>query len=220
MGSGKPRKAGRPRNPISRDALLSVARAVFAESGYAGASMNEIAHRAGIRKASLFHHFASKEALYLEIVANIANDLARLIIEADFGDGGFAERLDQLGSLVTRYLGQETHVARLAMRELVDGGPFSQGAGRKQVEVALQAVSGLLLSGMTTGAIPHQDPRQLAVSITGLHLFHFAAANTTADLFDGALFTPDAVAQRAAAVRSQVRRLCGLEPAAAAEDAS
>lgn len=210
MGQEAQRKAGRPRNPVSREALLTVARVAFSEAGYAGASMNDIAGRAGIRKASLFHHFRSKEALYLEMISVITQDLSRLVMEANLGHGGFVERLDRLGELVTQYLGEHPHVARLAMRELIDDGPFAGGVGRGQVELALQVVVAFLRAGMDDNEIPQQDPRHLAVSITGLHLFHFAASKLTGTLFDQTLFTPENVEARAAAVQVQVRRLCGI----------
>jgi len=211
MASEAPRKAGRPRNPVSRDALLAVARTAFAESGYAGASMNDIAGRAGIRKASLFHHFRSKEALYLEMFSLITQDLSRLVVEANLSEGGFVQRLDRLGSLVTHYFGDHPHVARLAMRELVDGGPFAGGAGRAQVEMALRVVVAFLRSGIEEGVIADQDPRQLAITITGLHLFHFAASDLTGSLFGGKPFAAETVAERNEAVRDQVRRLCGVQ---------
>jgi TetR/AcrR family transcriptional regulator len=207
--AGPARRAGRPRNPVSRDHLIAVARAAFAEAGYSGASMSDIAARAGIRKASLFHHFRSKEALYLEMLAAITRDLADLLVAADLSTGAFLDRLDRLGVLVVRYLGSHGRAARLAMRELVDGGPFSAGPGRARVDLATRAVAAFLRSGMEEGAIAEQDPRQLAVSIIGLHLFHFAAADVTGALFADEVCSPAAVEARAEAVLAQVRRLCG-----------
>ena len=52
----------------SREAIIRAATRVMAEQGYAGASMEEIAVRVGIRKASLFHHFRSKEEIFVAIV--------------------------------------------------------------------------------------------------------------------------------------------------------
>jgi hypothetical protein len=96
------------------------------------------------------------------------------------------------------------------MRELVDEGPFAGGAGRPQVELALKVVVAFLRSGLSAKAIAEQDPRQLAISIIGLHLFHFATTKFTGTLFDEEPFSAEGIEQRTLAVSLQVRRLCGL----------
>lgn len=50
-----------------REAILSAARALFAEKGYDGTSTAEIAERAGVAHGTLFHHFRTKENLLLEM---------------------------------------------------------------------------------------------------------------------------------------------------------
>lgn len=51
----------------TRQALLRAARALFAKQGYAATSLADIASEAGATKGALFHHFDSKEALFLQI---------------------------------------------------------------------------------------------------------------------------------------------------------
>lgn len=215
MVSTTQRKAGRPRNPVARAELLRMARAEFANKGYAGASMAGIAGQAGLRKASLFHHFRSKEALYLEVLSNIAEELSQLVASSDLGEGSFLDRLDRLGLLVVRYLGDHPSAARLALRELVDGGPYYRGGGRDRVAMSMHAVAGFLESGMQSGAIAPGDSRQLATSIVALHLFHFAAAEATSTLMQQDVFCAAAVDARTHAVLTQVRRLCGVVPKSA-----
>ncbi len=51
------------RRPYDIDSLTGVALRVFAERGYDGASMDDVARAAGITKAAIYHHVAGKEAL-------------------------------------------------------------------------------------------------------------------------------------------------------------
>jgi len=55
------------RSPAS-DRVCEAAVAHFAIHGYDGASLNDIAASIGIRKASLYSHFSSKDALYLQVL--------------------------------------------------------------------------------------------------------------------------------------------------------
>ncbi len=208
-----PRRAGRPRQPIPREDLLAVACSAFAEKGYAGASMAEIAERAGLRKASLFHHFGSKDRLYTEVLAETLGDMGRLVLETRGEEGEFLERLDRLSDRITTYLGGNPEAARLLIRELVDSGPFSTWEGSDIVQSALAAVSGFLASGMESGAISRTDPLQLAWSMVGLHLLWFASPHVLKHAVRGDIFDPVHIQNRSRATRAQVRALCGAQAA-------
>jgi len=54
--------------PEPRQRILDAAATVFAEGGYRGGSLNEVAKRAGYTRAGLLHHFPSKEAMLLALL--------------------------------------------------------------------------------------------------------------------------------------------------------
>ncbi len=197
---------------MPRERLLQVARDAFAELGYAGASMSDIAGRAGIRKSSLFHHFSTKDALYLEAVGATLAPLGVLVIEAASSEGDFLSRLDRLGEAVSGYLAAHRQASRLLVRELLDRGPFVAGEGRGGVEVLLRSVTTFLDEGMEAGAFVRQDADHLALTIIGVHLFYFAAEPLAEGLIAEDLFSPPAVERRVRAVLGQVRSLVGAEP--------
>ncbi len=51
----------------SRQRIVATARGLFVERGYASVSMQQIADATGLRKASLYHHFKSKETLFADV---------------------------------------------------------------------------------------------------------------------------------------------------------
>src|ERR687885_9750 len=60
-----------------REQILLAARGVFAEEGYEGASVDELASRAGITKPIVYRHFRSKRGLYHAVLEDHMNDLIR-----------------------------------------------------------------------------------------------------------------------------------------------
>ncbi len=63
------------RPPDTRERVLQVAQALFAERGYRGTSLRDIAKRIGIKAPSLLHHFPSKEQLYLAVLDKMFESL-------------------------------------------------------------------------------------------------------------------------------------------------
>ena len=72
----------------TRDRVLQVSLSLFADRGYRGTSLRDIAKRIGIKAPSLLHHFPSKQQLYLAVLDHIFNameDSARLVMASPGG---------------------------------------------------------------------------------------------------------------------------------------
>src|SRR4051794_12263274 len=63
-----PLRGGRPRDPACDAAILRAAVEVFVECGYAGVSMEGVAARAGVGKATIYRRYASKAQLVVDAV--------------------------------------------------------------------------------------------------------------------------------------------------------
>jgi AcrR family transcriptional regulator len=93
------RRRGRPAGADAGDtraALVSAARTVFSERGFAGAGIAEIVGRAGVTAPVLYHHFAGKADLYAAVAADVYDEvLAALVAAAGTATGpSFVDRLE------------------------------------------------------------------------------------------------------------------------------
>ncbi|HWG08969.1 MAG TPA: TetR/AcrR family transcriptional regulator [Solirubrobacteraceae bacterium] len=79
---GKP--AGTPKaeqSEATRAALVSAARTLFAERGYAGVGTEEIVRAAGVTRGALYHHFAGKRELFQAVYEDVEQALLERIAE-------------------------------------------------------------------------------------------------------------------------------------------
>jgi len=90
-------ETGTPRRRVARAErerqILDAALAVFAERGYATATMDAVAERVGVTKPVLYTHFGSKEGLLLACVARVRAELLEATSTAAFSADGPEEML-------------------------------------------------------------------------------------------------------------------------------
>lgn len=115
-------------------AILTVATALFSAKGFDGVSLNEIASRAGISKANIFHHFGTKQGLYLAVLKSAcAHSVQALDTAAGATDGDPVARLQGFFGQHLAGLLAHPETSRLIQRELLEGG--SEGGRRLAEEV-------------------------------------------------------------------------------------
>jgi AcrR family transcriptional regulator len=66
----------------TRQLLVSVARQLFAERGYAATSIEEIIQGAGVARGALYHHFSGKDALFRAVYDEVQADIATRVVAA------------------------------------------------------------------------------------------------------------------------------------------
>jgi TetR/AcrR family transcriptional regulator len=190
-----------------REEILDIAMELFAEHGYEGTSMSDLAERVGLRKASLFHHFESKEVLYAAVLARLLEGVGRAISAGSMAPGTFEERLDALTDAITNLLGEQPFAARLLVREVMDWGPVARDQLAGLMQGALNTAVAFLQAGQDAGAFARADARQLVISLTGVHFMPFAIGRVVEPFFGVGPMDPAFLEPRRTAVRAQVRKL-------------
>src|SRR5262245_49129484 len=79
--------------------ILDAAATVFATSGLR-ASLQEVAEASGSLRGSLYHHFDSKEDIFIELVRQYQADLDEIAAHATGATGSPLERIEALGTAI------------------------------------------------------------------------------------------------------------------------
>lgn len=108
------------------DRVLAAAESAFASVGFSAAKLADIATLAGIQRPSLLYHFGTKEALYAQTVERCFGRLRAALLESMTAEGDFAARLERTVVRYVEFLDAEPQLARIVLRELLDG----HGPGR------------------------------------------------------------------------------------------
>jgi AcrR family transcriptional regulator len=74
-GTRTGRRPGRPRSAAADEAILDAARELFAELGYEGLSMEAVAVRAGVSKATIYRRYPSKSDLVIGTCAAVSEQV-------------------------------------------------------------------------------------------------------------------------------------------------
>ncbi len=121
--SSPPRPGGRAQ--ATRATLLSAARDVFAESGFAQANISEVVARAGASVGSLYHHFGGKADLYLALFEDYQSRQEGRAAQAvrDARARGVSDPVELFLAGAAAYLGGCWEERELARLFLAGGGP-------------------------------------------------------------------------------------------------
>ena len=105
------------RGEATRSQLVAVARRMFADRGYEDTSIEAVLREAGVSRGSLYHHFASKEALFGAVAEDVETTVGEQTIAATAGADGPVTAL-RAGFLAWVRLAGDPEVQRIL---LIDG---------------------------------------------------------------------------------------------------
>ena len=199
----------------TREAILSEARRCFADSGYEGTSLNDIAAGVGIRRSSLLYHFPSKEAVYQAVFERALADWGERINNAvDNPPAGLEEEgwthVDRVLTVAVRWFADNPDFVRLVRHEsLAAGTHLGFDLGEALRPYFRRAVNHFERE-MGEGRLRKHDPEQLIITGYGAILNYFSDVHFLHGLLGRDPMAEDAIESRIQAVREFFR--AALEP--------
>jgi TetR/AcrR family transcriptional regulator len=181
----------------TRNKILEVAEADFAQAGYAGAHLQKIAEQVGVRKTALYYYFESKAALYTAVLEKIVESFETAVVGVLDAHPDPETQLEMLGARVNDLLAEHPHYARILFRLFVDPQPEEVASVYPRVGRVVERVLVFYRLGHESGAFAKRSPRHFFLSAFGMLLFHYAAPAFSAVVLGVPdVYTSDVVAWR------------------------
>lgn len=197
-----------------RREIVSVAIDVFGEFGFAGARVDEVARRVGIRRPSILYHFPDKQHLYQAAIAQVVGEIAEQIRKTGNVPG---EGLEAIADAWIDFIIQRPNAARLLLRQMIDSNPIEVESTLPAIQEIFEAIAAALEEqDRPAGATPI-DVGEFSLVLASTSLVWVASR----DAVEGALgidtLAPQAIARHRRMLHSLMRQQWNAAIAAASE---
>jgi TetR/AcrR family transcriptional regulator len=169
----RPRKA--PPKPDAPGLILRAAALEFAERGFAGARVDEIARRAGVNKAMLYYHVGDKAALYEKVILDTVSAVEASLREALGREATPEGKLLALARVFETVAITRPYMPRIMLREMAMGGrdlptPAIEAFGR-----IIRLEEEVLKQSARSGHFRHVDVLSFHILMVGGTMLHLAS---------------------------------------------
>ena len=152
--------------------ILNCATRLFAQFGYDGTIMDDLAEQCGVNKASIYYHHKDKATLYEHALTSLFTPIADAVIAAVETENDPVAKLDTHIKTFAKECNEKPHFAAILMREMASGGKNMPERARKQMQRILFTLRETLQLGESTNKFKAADPLVTHFMIVGtLNLF-------------------------------------------------
>lgn len=160
----------------NRKRILEAALDVFSHHGYRGATLDQIATRAGLSKPNILYYFSGKEAIHVTLLNQLMETwLAPM--RAIKPEGNPREEILQYVRNKLEMSRQYPRESRLFANEILQGAPRMRPHLERELKPLVDSTAVLIERWIAHGKLPPVDPRHLIFSIwaTTQHYADFEA---------------------------------------------
>lgn len=200
----KPKKT---KGELTAMRILNAAETQFANQGYDGTSLRQIADEAGIKEPGLYNYFAGKQALYEAVLHRALNPMAEALTEHLIQASDLRDYTD-LPSLMTDLLLDHPQIAFL-FQQAMQGD--RESIGNQLVHNWLEQLFAQGVQSMTDfGVSGDQDPSSLAINVIAvfnLTTGYFLSQRAYETMAEGDLRSPENIARQKELLRKVIRAM-------------
>lgn len=159
--------------------ILDAGVQLFATHGFDGVSMTTLARLARVSKANIFHHYASKDALYAAVLKHAVSDFASQLAQLNREEPDFACRVRTFVGWHSQRLREREPHTRLVLRELFGQSGRGPELAREVFAESQRRLLELVAAGQQAGQLrAGVDPAVVVLTLVAVDVFAFLAAPT------------------------------------------
>ncbi len=151
----------------TQDTILEAASQVFAEKGYDGARINELAEAAGVNKATLYYQIGDKEKLYHEVLFRILSGFADEIELSIKEVTDPVKRIRLFIDIFAFQTGTARYISPILLREIASGGRHLPDRAIEQMSRVVLIIRQIISDGVEMGVFRKVDPFFVHMLIVG-----------------------------------------------------
>jgi AcrR family transcriptional regulator len=159
-------------DPSARERVLAQAMTMLEEQGLARLSMEELAGRATLSRASLYRLFPGKEALFRELVRLHAPLLAVSHTLAELGDRPADEVMPAIALALVGHLEGRVGLFRVLLLDVLGAAIEAEAARELARAEVIVPLAGYLLTEMSAGRLRPMHPLLALQAFAGPLIFH------------------------------------------------
>ena len=191
--------------------ILDAAEQIFAEKGYQGATLRDVASRVGIRTPSLYNHFAGKDSLYAAVLERGIGPVLRALGESG-SSGDLSHDPGRLVERMMELLARRPQLPRLVLHETLSGGRHLTRILQQWLGPTLQQAQRMVETGPAARRWEAEQLPNLVLAMYHIVVGYFAIAPLYRELNDVDLLSKEALEHQTRFLRKLATFLFAADP--------
>lgn len=147
---------------LKKNQILSAAKLVFGRFGFAKTTLDDVANAVGMKKASLYYYYESKEELFKDVVKSETDELINELENKIFTTNNVHNQLIAFIKIRLDYFQKLINLHNLTVNSILEFRPISELLYRDFFDKQIQIVVKIILGGMQNGELKNIDTHRAA----------------------------------------------------------
>lgn len=177
-----------PKHPDTAEKLVAAAEMRFAEKGFYGVSIRDLADAVSIAKSSLLHHFPTKEKLYGAVLKKLADEMTLEVREIRDRFPAENDQIFQFLQLLCENSEKKPVRENIILRELLDNPKRAEKAKKWFFADYFAELTGIIRSGQGKGMFKPVNPEIFILQLLGAHRYLIISLPTVKQFFSPEIY--------------------------------